>query len=159
MRRRSALATLAGSAAVFGAETRERAPDFVGKTIKGEKFSKESLKGKIVLLQFWATWCGYCRRDEPAVDAVLRDFSAQGLIVLGINVREPKATVLEYLGKHPRACKIVLTEDTNLTSMVPTNAFPLYILLDREGAVAGVQKGSGGEEMLRRMLKLVQLER
>ncbi|MSV29796.1 MAG: TlpA family protein disulfide reductase [Bryobacterales bacterium] len=159
MRRRSALAALAGSGAAFGAETREPAPDFVGKTIKGEKFSKDSLKGKVVLLQFWATWCGYCRRDEPAVDTVLRDFSAQGLIVLGVNVRESKEMVLEYLAKHPRACKVVLTEDTNLTSMVPTNAFPLYILLDREGLVAGIQKGSGGEEMLRRLLKLVQLER
>jgi thiol-disulfide isomerase/thioredoxin len=158
MKRRSALAALAGSAA-FGAETRDPAPDFAGKTIKGEKFSKDSLKGSVVLLQFWATWCGYCRRDEPAVDAVLRDFSAQGLVVLGVNVGESKQKVQEYLASHPRACKIVLTEDTNLVSMVPTNAFPLYILLDRAGGIAGVQKGSGGEEMLRRLLKLAQLER
>ncbi len=159
MKRRAAFAAIAGSAAACAAETRDPAPFFSGTTLKGEKFSKDSLRGKVVLLQFWATWCGYCKRDEPVVDTVVRDFSAQGLVVLGVNVGESKETVRQYLAKYPRACKIVLTEDTNLTSLVSARAFPLYILLDREGGVAGIQKGSGGEEMLRQFLKLVQLER
>jgi thiol-disulfide isomerase/thioredoxin len=71
-------------------ESREPAPRFTAKTLEGEKFSNESLRGKVVLVQFWATWCQYCRRDQPAVDALIGDFADKGLVVLAVNVGEPK---------------------------------------------------------------------
>jgi hypothetical protein len=58
----------------------------------------------------------------------------------------------------PRACKIVLTEDTNLAALYPARSFPLYVLIDRDGNVAGTQKGAGGAVMLRRLLRKAGLE-
>jgi thiol-disulfide isomerase/thioredoxin len=151
-------AALAAAVALFcGAlaaaiDSRETAPRFRAKSLDGEQFSNESLKGKVVLLQFWATWCGYCRRDQPAVDAIVRDFQKQGLVVLAINVGESKSKIKSYLEGSPRACQIVATEDTNLAALFAAHAYPLYVLIDRDGTIAGTQRGAGGAEALRELL-------
>jgi thiol-disulfide isomerase/thioredoxin len=132
---------------------REPAPRFTAKTLDGEKLSNESLKGKVVLVQFWATWCQYCRRDQPSVDAITGDFADKGLVVLAVNVGEPKRKVKQYLAESPRACRIVLMEDTNLAALYAARSYPLYVLIDREGNVAGRQKGAAGEDALRRLLR------
>ena len=133
-------------------DTRESAPRFRAKSLDGEQFSNESLKGKVVLLQFWATWCGFCRRDQPAVDAITRDFERQGLVVLAVNVGEAKSKVKKYLEDSPRACKIVATEDTNLAALFAAHAYPFYVLIDRDGMIAGIQHGAGGADALRQLL-------
>lgn len=119
----------------------------------GEKFNNQSVKGKVVLIQFWATWCQYCKRDQPAVDAVMKQFAAQGLVVLAVDVGESKKKVKQYLDASPRACRIVLTENTNLAALYAAKSFPLYVLIDKDGNVAATQNGSGGEEALRDMLE------
>ncbi|MGO9239540.1 MAG: TlpA family protein disulfide reductase [Bryobacteraceae bacterium] len=151
-------AALAVTAFVFIAvlvtaiDTRQSAPTFRAKTLDGEQFTNESLKGKVVLLQFWATWCQYCRRDQPAVDAIVHDFESRGLVVLAVNVGESKSKVKHYLRDSPRACRIVLTEDTNLAALFAAHAYPLYVLIDRDGVIAGTQRGAAGEDALRRLL-------
>jgi thiol-disulfide isomerase/thioredoxin len=136
----------------------ETAPSFHAKSIDGESFTNESLKGKVVLIQFWATWCKYCRGDQTAVDELAREFADRGLVVLAVDFMEPKKTVKKYLAEMPRACKVVLTEDTNLAAMYPSRAFPLYVVIDRDGNVAGTQKGAGGERSLRHLLSKAGLE-
>ncbi|MGD0577366.1 MAG: TlpA disulfide reductase family protein [Bryobacteraceae bacterium] len=151
-------AALAAAISVFivalpaAIDTREPAPKFRAKTLDGELFSNESIRGKVVLLQFWATWCGFCRRDQPAVDAIVRDFESKGLVVLAVNVGESKSKVKRYLQDSPRACKIVTTEDTNLAALFAAHAYPLYVLIDRDGMIAGTQRGAGGELALRDLL-------
>src|SRR5947209_6248814 len=108
---------------------KDAAPNFNAISMDGERFTKESVKGRVVLLQFWATWCQYCRRDQDAVDQVSRDFANQGLIVLAVNVNESRKTVQRYLDRSPRACKIVLTENTNLAAIFAAKSFPLYALI------------------------------
>jgi len=153
MTRLIALAVLLAS--TLAAET---APRFHAKSMDGETFSNESLKGKVVLLQFWATWCKYCRGDQSAVDELAREFADRGLVVLAVDFMEPKKTVKKYLAEMPRTCKVVLTEDTNLAAMYPSHSFPLYVVIDRDGNVAGTQKGAGGERSLRRLLSKAGLE-
>ncbi len=151
-----AVLAAAALAASFGAgaaiDNRQPAPRFHAKTLDGEQFTNATLKGKVVLLQFWTTWCGFCRRDQNAVDALVKDFGSKGLVTLAVNVAEPRKKVTQYLKESPRACKIVLTEDTNLAAIFAARAFPLYILIDREGNIAGRQEGSGGEPALRRLV-------
>lgn len=130
----------------------EPAPNFNGKTTAGEKFTNDSLKGHVVLLQFWTTWCPYCRREQPIVDDLDKEFRDQGLVVLAVNVNESKKKVKQYLEQNPRACRIVLTEDTNLAARYAAHSFPIYVVINREGNVVGTQHGAGGERPLRSML-------
>ena len=130
----------------------ELAPRFYAKTTTGERFTNESIKGRVVLLQFWTTWCPYCRAEQALVDAIDKEFSARGVLVLAVNVGESKKKVARYLDDNPRSVRIVLNEDTNLAAMYAATQYPIYVVIDRDGNIAGTQHGAGGEEALRRML-------
>jgi thiol-disulfide isomerase/thioredoxin len=130
----------------------EPAPRFFVKTTSGEKFNNESLKGKVVLLQFWTTWCPYCRGEQPLVDNIDHDFADKGLVVLAVNVAESKKKVQKYLQENPRKCRIVLTEDTNLAAMFAATQYPIYVVIGRDGNIVGQQNGAGGERALRELL-------
>jgi len=146
-------ATLVFASGLLSANpTREPAPRFHATTTGGEKFTNESIKGKVVLLEFWATWCGYCDHEATYVDQIAKEFSAKGLIVLAVDVGESKKTVKRYLEAHPRGVPIVLMEDTNLAAMYQANVYPIYVLIDRNGTIAGTQRGAAGEPALRRLL-------
>ncbi len=133
-------------------DTREPAPHFVARSMDGEKYTNESLKGKVVLIEFWATWCPYCKRDEPALESVIKDFEKDGLLVLAVDMGEPRRKVKKYLEASPRSCKIVLAQDTNLAAICEAKTYPLYILIDRDGNIAGTQHGAAGEGALRRLV-------
>ncbi len=137
---------------------RESAPRFNAKTTTGEMFNNDSVKGKVVLLQFWTTWCPYCRQEQPLVDRIDKELAPKGLVVLAINVGESKKTVKKYLEATPRSCRIVTTDDTNLAAMFAASSYPIYVVIDRDGNVAGEQRGAGGERSLRYLLRKAGLE-
>ena len=141
-----------------GIDARQPMPNFKATTMDGQKYSNDAVKGKVVLLQFWATWCQYCKRDQDAVDSIAKEFSDKGLLVLAVDAGESKKTVKDYLAKSPRAVPIVLMENTNLAAMFAAKSYPLYVLIDAQGKIAGEQRGAAGEEALRALLKKVGLE-
>ncbi|MFN0105674.1 MAG: TlpA family protein disulfide reductase [Bryobacteraceae bacterium] len=159
MKRRTWLTLAAASPLPAVKPPREPMPRFQAKSIDGELFTRENLKGKVVLVQHWATWCGYCRKDEPAVEQIIKDHAKDGLIVLAINAAESKAKVQDYLNEHRRTAQIVMTPETNLARLFEGAGLPAYILIDRESNVAAMQPGSGGLLALREMLKEVDLRK
>ncbi len=158
MRKSLAVFLLALVSLIGVAADNESAPRFQAKTASGEKFSNASIKGKVVLLQFWTTWCPYCRGEQKIVDQLQQEFADQGLLVLAVDVGEGKKKVQKYLEENPRQCRIVLTEDTNLAAMYAANNYPIYVVIDRDGNIAAQQKGAGGERALRAMLRRAGLE-
>jgi thiol-disulfide isomerase/thioredoxin len=149
---------LSATFSLAGDDDGQAAPRFRAKTTSGESFNNESVKGKVVLLEFWTTWCQYCHDEEPLVEQINQEFSGKGLIVLAIDVAESKKIVKKYLEQHPRSCRIVLTEDTNLAAMYQANSYPIYVAIDRDGNIAGEQRGAGGERALRRLLARAGIE-
>lgn len=137
----------------FASDNGKPAPRFNAKTTSGETFNNASVKGKVVLLQFWTTWCPYCRGEQEIVDRMQKEFADQGLIVLAIDVGESKKKVKQYLQENPRAVRIVLTEDTNLAAMYAATSYPIYVVIDRDGNIADQMNGAGGERRLRSLLR------
>lgn len=150
--RRETLALLGVSGFLRG-QSSEPAPRFSANTLDGESFNNQSLMGKVVLIEFWATWCPYCKRDAPPLDALAQEFAKEGLVVLAVDVGESKKKVKAFLDQNPRKAKIVLMENTNLAAVFEAKSFPLYVAINREGHVAGQQNGSGGEAALRHLLR------
>jgi thiol-disulfide isomerase/thioredoxin len=130
-------------------KTKEPAPRFNATTTTGEKFNNASIKGKVVLLEFWTTWCTYCENERPYVERLNEEFGDKGLIILAVNVGEGKKTVKKYMEEHPRKTRIVLTENTNLAAMFAAKSYPIYVVIDREGNISGKQDGASGESTLR----------
>jgi thiol-disulfide isomerase/thioredoxin len=126
------------------------APDFKAQTLDGAKIDLAALRGKVVLLDFWATWCVPCKRDLPAVEKMHREFRQSGLAVLGINVGEEKAEVQKFLSTlrltHP---VVQVDEASDLVTRLAVNAFPTTVLIDRKGNVAAYEVGVRGEAALR----------
>jgi thiol-disulfide isomerase/thioredoxin len=135
-----------------GPQAKERAPRFNAKTMDGEKFTNETTKGKVVLLEFWTTWCPYCFTEAPFVDKINQEYGDKGLLVLTINVGESKKTVKKYLDQHPRKTRIILTDDTNLAAMYEAVEYPIYVVIDKDGNISATQRGAAGEEALRGLL-------
>ena len=149
---------LAASPGFAGSDDSEPAPRFHAKTLTGETYTNASIKGKVVLLEFWTTWCPYCKSEEALVNEITTEFSAKGLVVLAVDVGESKKVVQQYLKDHPRRCHIVMTGDTNLAAMYAANRYPIYVVVDRDGKIVDTQRGSGGERRLRRSLARAGLE-
>ena len=133
-------------------DDREPAPRFHAKTLGGEQFTNESTKGKVILFQFWTTWCPYCKGEESLVNNLTTEFADKGLVVLAVDVGESKKVVQQYLRDHPRKCHIVMTGDSNLAAMYAANRYPIYVVVDRDGKIVDTQRGAGGERSLRRSL-------
>jgi cytochrome c biogenesis protein CcmG/thiol:disulfide interchange protein DsbE len=141
-----------------GDETRQPAPRFRAKTTTGDQFNNASVKGKVVLFEFWTTWCKYCEAEASMVDDVAKEFADKGLIVLAVDVLEPDQKVKKYMAEHPRSVPIVLTKDTNLAAMYNAQSYPIYVVIDRDGNIAAEQRGAAGDAALRRLLKRAGLE-
>jgi len=141
-----------------GSKDKEPAPHFSATTTAREKFTNDSIKGKVALFEFWTTWCGFCADEAAFVDKIGKELGPQGLILLAIDVGESKKTVKKYLEQHPRDCKIVMMEDTNLAAMYQANVYPIYVVIDRDGFIAGTQRGAAGEAALRRLISRAGIE-
>lgn len=139
--------------ALAGDETGQPAPRFRARTTTGEQFNNASVKGKVVLFEFWTTWCKYCEEEADIVDDIAKEFRDKDLIVLAVDVLEPDKIVNKYLAQHPRSVPIVLTKDTNLAAMYNAQVYPIYVVIDRDGNIAGEQRGAAGDRGLRRMLR------
>jgi len=139
--------------ATASAFSQEPAPRFNAKTMKGERFTNESLKGKVVLLQFWTTWCPYCKQDLAIVENLEKQYGDKGLVILAVDVNESKKTVTNYLKEHPRTCRIVLTEDTNLAARFEAKSYPVYVVIDKNGNISDEWRGAAREDGLRNLLR------
>ena len=144
--------------AFAGDETSQPAPRFRAKTTTGDQYNNANIKGKVVLFEFWTTWCKYCEEEAELVDDIAKEFSGKGLIVLAVDVLEPDQKVKKYLAEHPRSVPIVLTKDTNLAAMYNAQSYPIYVVIDRDGNIAAEQRGAAGERALRNLLRRAGIE-
>ncbi len=144
---------------LFGAMTSK--PDLAGKpalafevkSIGGETFSLAALKGKTVLLDFWATWCGPCRKSMPVLEKISREFKNSNLLVLGVNTGEDREVVEQYLKKTPLEYPAVLSGESGILESYGVTAYPTFILIGRDGTIIANEAGFGGEDQLRQMIE------
>jgi cytochrome c biogenesis protein CcmG/thiol:disulfide interchange protein DsbE len=128
------------------------APQFNFRSLDGQAFSNSSLNGNIVLLQFWATWCPYCKRDQAAVDAIQSEYAGRGVVVVAVDAGEDESIVRQYLQKNPRACPVALDERNAVAGRFGTGGVPHYVVIDRNGNIVASRSGAAGEQGLRYML-------
>ena len=134
------------------------APSFTVRTLEGVTYNNASLGGSPALLQFWTTQCRDCREDQVALDEIDNKFSGQGLVVLAINEGEPAPRVQKYLREHPRTVRIVLDERRQIARRFGSHGYPYYVLIDRQGRIAGAQRGATGQQGLLSLLRRTGLQ-
>lgn len=133
------------------------APDFTLKDLNGNPVSLSDFKGKPVVLNFWATWCGPCRAEIPHMDALYKKYKEQGLVVIGVNNESDHAQVKQFAKK--QISYIVLLDGRPQFQEYGVRGIPCTYYVDKAGIVRyrDVGFGSGGErEIERKIMELLQ---
>ena len=142
--RRTALqvfaAGLLSAAGLAGAGTdlSKPAPGFELPTGTGQTVSLESLRGQVVMLNFWASWCGPCRQEFPVLDAMYRKYQPMGFTLLAINVEPERADAQRFLDATPVSFPIAYDADNSVTRAYGVSAMPTTLMIDRKGQVRWV---------------------
>ena len=118
----------------------QTAPSFKLHDLEGGEISLEKFKGKIVLLDFWATWCGPCRMTMPVVEKLSREYP-NDMVLLAVNMHESKNVVEKYAFEQALVSQILLDEEGTVSAAYGARAIPMQFLIDRSGVVRHIQTG------------------
>jgi thiol-disulfide isomerase/thioredoxin/outer membrane lipoprotein-sorting protein len=121
--------------------TGKDAPLFRGVSLDGKTYNLAELKGKPVLLDFWATWCGPCIRSMPFLEKIHSDYREQGLVVLGIDVGEKRETVEKFLTTKPIPYPVIMGDEAGIPAAYGVAVFPTFVMIGPDGKVAATQFG------------------
>src|ERR1041385_2474527 len=129
------------------------ATDFTLETLAGSKPVKLSeLKGRVVVLDFWATWCGPCRRWLPIVEQASRDYASKGLAVFAVNERETDSKVSAYLDQQKLDLPVLMDRSGTVGSIYRASSIPLTVVVGKDGNVLRVMVGLHEAEDLKDVL-------
>ena len=141
---RSLLVIVLGSLTAFSVaavDTSGRAPDFTLQTRTGESVSLADLSGQVVMVNFWATWCGPCREEMPHLEALYQRYSDLGFTLLGVNVEENASGVDQFLDETPVTFPVLLDPTNEVSELYDVIAMPSTVLVDRSGNLRFIHHG------------------
>jgi len=127
-------------------ESKDLAIDFTLKDLEGNDVSLSDYEGKIVLLNFWATWCGFCDLEMPDLERLYT--VNEDVVVLGVNVGEDLDLVKEYVDEKKISFPIVLDETTDIASDYLVSGLPTTYFIDENGMIYGVFPGMMTYDMM-----------
>lgn len=137
--------------------TGKMAADFTLKDVDGNQIRLNELRGNIVLLDFWATWCQPCRKELPSIDKLNRQFKDKGVIVLGINSEQP-GVVKGFLKKNEYSLTTLMDSKSAVHRMYGARSIPTVIVIDRAGLIKAHFIGGRSEQDLLSALRTAGLE-
>lgn len=108
-------------------------PDFTSRTVDGRQLSLTDLRGKVVLINFWASWCLECRPEMPVLDGLHRDLSARGLAIVGINAREDPRAIGRYAEELHLTFPLVLDPSGTINNLYGVIGLPTTFVVGRDG--------------------------
>ncbi len=135
------LLACAAAAAQAAVMPQTAAPDFTLKSLEGRNLRLKEQRGNVVLVNFWATWCGPCRQEMPQLNRLYDKYRASGFVLLGINVDEnpqQAAGIAQRLGLH---FPVLLDGDKTVSRLYDLNSMPATVLIDRDGRVRYLHRG------------------
>ena len=142
-----ALAGALAMTSMVASSTASIAPSFTLPSRAGDTVSLAQLKGKVVMLNFWASWCGPCRQEMPLLDQMHKRYSALGFTLVGVNVDANSKDAEEWLSKTPVSFPVLFDRESKVSAMYEVSAMPSTVFIDRKGNVRYLHRGyKAGDE-------------
>ena len=116
--------------------------DFTLPLLNGETVSLSDYKGKVVILNFWATWCPPCRAEMPSMETLYQRFKAQGLEILAVDIGEDNATVQRFINNNRYTFPVLMDTNKRVSTLYGIEAIPTSYIIDREGKIIAKITGS-----------------
>ena len=117
------------------------APNFTLESRSGETVSLADFRGDVVMINFWATWCGPCRQEMPHLEALHQRYSDLGFTLLGVNVEENSRLSDKFLEETPVTFPILFDSKNGVTELYDVVAMPSTVLVDRSGNMRYIHHG------------------
>jgi len=133
--------------------TGERAPDFALQTLDGDQVSLSNLRGSVVVLDFWATWCPPCRAEMPSIEKLRAEFG-DAVEFLGVNNEAP-ATVRKFLDQQHYRLRVLTDRQRQVQRRYGVRAIPVVVVIGRDGVVRQQFLGAQSESALRKAIQSV----
>ena len=135
-----------------------KAPDFTLRTVQGELFKLSENRGKVIMLNFWGTWCGPCRREIPDFNKLHAKYQKDGLKIVGITITSGSAkNILDFMNDWDMKYTVLTDIDNNETQKVtsdygraigkPITGIPTTLIIDKEGYIVKGYVGPRSEEV------------
>ena len=117
------------------------APDFTLRTLGGPNLRLQEQRGRVVLVNFWATWCAPCRQEMPHLSKLYDKYGSSGFVLLGVNVDDDTKNAIDLATKLGLKFPVSLDSDKKVSRLYDLSAMPSTVLIDREGKVRFVHRG------------------
>ena len=117
------------------------APDFTLKSHSGQNIRLSEYRGEVVLINFWASWCGPCRQEMPLLDELHNQYNALGFTVLGVNVEQDPYQARKLLKDMPVSFPVLFDDRSVVSKQYDVIAMPSTVLVDRNGNMRYLHKG------------------
>lgn len=116
--------------------------DFTLKNLEGSEISLEDFEGKVVFLNFWATWCGPCREEMPSMEKLWQRFKEEAFVILAVDLREEKEEVNSFMKDYGLTFSVLLDSRGEVANNYGIRAIPTTFLIDSEGRIVGKALGA-----------------
>jgi peroxiredoxin len=123
------------TASVEGTQVGNLAPDFQLQNLDGQTVSLGNLQGKPVLINFWATWCGYCVDEMPYIQEIYEEWSDKGLVVLAINIGESSSKAEEFMQSQNLSFTVLLDTKQDVAQRYNVTGIPTTFFIDKDGII------------------------
>ena len=117
------------------------APDFTLKDIKGKQVTLKNLKGRVVFLNFWTTWCPPCRVEMPSMERLYQELKDKGLVMLAVDMQESEKLVKKFFKEFNLSFTALLDLDGDISFLYGIRGIPITYIIDREGKIIGKAVG------------------
>jgi peroxiredoxin len=118
------------------------APPFSGRTLDDRQLSMADLRGKVIVVNFWASWCHECRVEMPALERLHRGFAPQGLVVIGINAREDRDTIRRYAAELGLSFPLILDPTGTINSSYGVVGLPTTFVVGHDARPVALAVGA-----------------
>jgi thiol-disulfide isomerase/thioredoxin len=144
-----------GVASAPGLKTGQVFPDLATFELEGKL--PETLKGKVVLVDFWASWCDPCKESFPVMEELQKQYQERGLLIVAVNVDESRSDMDDFLKKHKASFVVVRDAKHKLVEQTGIATMPSAFLIDRDGKVRFMHSGFHGAETRKKYVEQIEL--
>jgi peroxiredoxin len=149
------LCTVAVAAGAGPIAPANQAPDFTLRTLEGKNLRLGEQRGQVVLVNFWATWCGPCRQEMPHLNKLYEKYKSSGFVLLGVNVDDDTRQAAGVANKLGVKFPVLPDADKRVSKQYDLSAMPSTVLIDRDGRVRYLHRGyqNGYEDTYDRQIR------
>jgi thiol-disulfide isomerase/thioredoxin len=134
-------AALAISLPALAGTTGGPAPAFTLASRAGQDVSLAQYKGQVVMINFWASWCGPCRQEMPLLESIYKKYNRMGFTLLGVNVEPDSNAANEWLKATPVSFPILYDKDSKVSKLYDVAGMPSTVIIDRNGVLRVLHRG------------------